>query len=351
LILGGLFLGGSLAITLTPGQALVLVALSVAAASLSWGLIEEPFRRGRIPLPRPSRVVAIGVAVMLIVAIVGTVLTTKATGALAAVAITSAIKPSLSQASTDFEKPYGDDCLARFTETVPRSRCVYANVTGTYTVALLGDSHASALFPAVDAVAKAHGWRLVVWVKSSCEFVDIPLYSGPLKREYVECATFNNNVITALTAKPPNLIIISMSRGLTVLNSADGNAASEARSLARMIEKLPGSSRKVIIQDPPMPAQDVPDCLSANTHDYRRCAFPRATGNNLGVGQLERIAVQATGAGLVDLTAEICPGTGDCPVVVHKMIVWRDGNHLTATFCASLGRALDAKLAAVLASP
>jgi hypothetical protein len=37
--------------------------------------------------------------------------------------------------------------------------------------------------------------------------------------------------------------------------------------------------------------------------------------------------------------------------VIDKMIVWRDQNHLTATFCANLGPSLDAKLRAVLASP
>jgi hypothetical protein len=209
---------------------------------------------------------------MLIVAMVGMVLVDKAAGALAAAdqpshgqepgpgasappvsyAITSAIRPSLAKAPTDYEKPYWDHCLAGFTETMPRSSCVYANVSGTYTVALVGDSHASALFPAVQAVAKAHGWRLVDFTKSSCSFVDFPLYSSSLKREYVECATWNNNVISALQANPPDLIIISMSRHIPILDPADGNVTSEAESVARMIEKLPGASRKVIIQDPPM---------------------------------------------------------------------------------------------------
>jgi peptidoglycan/LPS O-acetylase OafA/YrhL len=370
LILGGLFLGGSLALTLTPGQALVLVALSIVAATLSWWLIEEPFRRGRIPLPRPSRVVAAGVSVMLIVAMVGMVLVNKAAGALAAAdeparsntpgpgasappvsyAITSAIRPSLAKAPTDFEKPYWDHCLA-FADTMPRSSCVYANVTGTYTVALVGDSHASALFPAVEAVARAHGWRLVVFIKSSCEFVDFPLYSSSLKREYVECATWNDNVISDLQAKPPDLVIITMSRHISTLDPADGNATSEGESVARMIEKLPGESRKVIIQDPPVPWFNVPDCLSAHLLDYRRCAYPRASGSNSGMGQLEKIAAQATGAGLIDLTTATCPGTGDCPVVIDDMIVYRDQQHFTATFATSLGPALDAKLTAVLASP
>jgi hypothetical protein len=55
-----------------------------------------------------------------------------------------------------------------------------------------------------------------------------------------------------------------------------------------------------------------------------------------------------TGAGLIDLTSAICPGTGRCPVVINNMIVWRDEHHLTATFSATLGPAIDAQLIAIL---
>ncbi len=83
LILGGLFLTGPLG-TLSPVQALVLAGLSIPVATASWFFVEEPFRRGTIPLPRPSRIVAVGVAVMLLVAVVGTSFDFGAQSALAA---------------------------------------------------------------------------------------------------------------------------------------------------------------------------------------------------------------------------------------------------------------------------
>jgi hypothetical protein len=69
------------------------------------------------------------------------------------------------------------------------------------------------------------------------------------------------------------------------------------------------------------------------------------------MGVRERSAAAVTGAGLVDLTDDVCPGTGYCPVVVDHMIVWRDEYHLTATFSASLAPALDEQLAAILELP
>ncbi len=71
LILGGLYLVGPLG-TLSPLQAVALAGLSIPVATASWFFVEEPFRRGVIPLPRPSRIVAAGVAAMLAVAVVGT---------------------------------------------------------------------------------------------------------------------------------------------------------------------------------------------------------------------------------------------------------------------------------------
>jgi hypothetical protein len=116
-----------------------------------------------------------------------------------------------------------------------------------------------------------------------------------------------------------------------------------------MIRKIPTSSRVVIIQDPPLPTyENVPECLSAHLSDYRKCAYSRRVGFGSAMGTREQAAAKATGAGLIDLTAAICPGTGDCPVVIDNMIVWRDEHHLTATFATSLGPFIDAQLVAIL---
>jgi hypothetical protein len=115
-----------------------------------------------------------------------------------------------------------------------------------------------------------------------------------------------------------------------------------------MIKQIPSSSRVAIIQDPPLPSLDVPKCLSSYPTDYRQCAYSRAVGFGSAMGVREATAAKATGAVVIALTDDICPGTGACPVVIDNMIVWRDPHHLTATFSRSLGPALDAKVVAFL---
>ena len=413
LILGGIWLVGPLDTMSTP-QALVLAALAVPVSAVSWLLVEEPFRRGRIPLPRPSRVVGIGVAAMLVVALAGSGLYFGAQSALGAIgagpdpsptgeiatpdttdtpaptptptelitlppnetptpvpqmtpaltptpeppaptsfAITSSTRPALIKAAKDYEQPWGDGCLGWKGTTSPNtsSKCIYGNPSGTYTVAFVGDSHASALFPGVNAVAKAHGWKLIPYLKIDCSFLDLNdlVYFGPPMVPYPECMTWNRAVVSNLQKNPPDLVIISMSRWIFTANTAEENVTTETNALVSMINKIPKSSKVVMIQDPPLPtAQSVPECLSSYLNDYRRCAYTRARGFGSAMGTREQNAAKATGAGLIVLTDQICPGTGDCPVVINNIIVWRDQHHLTATFATTLGPAIDEQLVAIL---
>jgi peptidoglycan/LPS O-acetylase OafA/YrhL len=405
LILGGLWLAGPMG-SLTPAQALALAAVAVPVAWVSWFIVEEPFRRGRIPLPRPSRVVVIGVAVMLVVAMVGEMLDFGAQAALAAIdgpdatptaevtaeatptptpyasqptlapsqtptpvpdmtpALTYApvpttsgyavanLSPALGKAAKDFEQPWNDNCLGWRQTTVPStsSKCTYGNPSGDFTVVFIGDSHASALFPGVNEVAKAHGWKLIPYLKINCPFLDLAdlVYHGPPEQPYPECMTWNQVVLKRVKILKPDLVIVSLSRWIWTASKASQTVASEAASLVRMIKQFPAGTKTVIIQDPPLPTNvDVPSCLSANLTDWRKCSYSRSLGFS-GMGARESREVAATGAGLIVLTDQVCPGSGACPVVINNMIVWRDQHHFTATFARSLGPAIDEQLVKIL---
>ena len=416
LILGGLYLQGPLQQALAPEQAFALAAFSIPVATVSWGLIEEPFRRGRIPLPRPSRTVLAGVAVMVIVAVLGISFDWSAQSTLAnlggpdtaqvqptdqptdeptdtpgadatdtpppsvatlppgqsptptpamtpaltpspagppptSYAVTNALRPTLGNAPTDYEQPWKDSCLGWERTTVPPAwgKCVYGKTNGTYTVALIGDSHASALFPGVNEVAKAHGWKLVVYMKIDCSFVDFPTTAFTLKREYTECETWNNNVLARLAAHPPDLAIVHMSRWVYNINAGDGSITAQGNGMAREMEKIPKSTKVVMVTDIPDPwNMSVPECLSSNLSDYRRCAYSRANGFGSNLGKREAVASKAADVPLIDLSGSICPGTGACPAVLNGMIIFRDQHHLTATFAKSLGPAIDQQLVPIL---
>jgi hypothetical protein len=254
------------------------------------------------------------------------------------------VRPSVGRARDDTEVLRRDGCLAFEGATVAR-RCVFEARPSRFTVALVGDSHASHLFPAVQAVAERRGWRLVTYVKVSCPFIDMRVRNLALKREYTECARWRTSVLEHLAADRPALVLVSNSRWIFPVEAADRTVARQGAALARMIERLPG--QVVVVADTPAWNRDVPACLSAHPRDIRVCAMPRKLAFSGGMLARERAATRATGAGLVNLTRAICDAD-PCPAVVNGRIVLRDSHHLTATFARSLAPVLNEALARLL---
>jgi hypothetical protein len=167
-----------------------------------------------------------------------------------------------------------------------------------------------------------------------------------MKREYWECEAFNDATIQRLTKIQPDLTLVSVGRISThPLRASDDTVAAKGEAVGRMVARLPG--RTVLIVDTPYAGRDVPGCLSAHRRDIDACAIPHKTAFTDHLGDVEKVAAQGSGAGLIDLTPRICV-EDPCPVVVNGMIVFRDAGHLTATFSRSLAPALGDAIRAAL---
>ncbi|HET7027015.1 MAG TPA: acyltransferase family protein [Candidatus Limnocylindrales bacterium] len=257
-------------------------------------------------------------------------------------ALPADVRPALASARSDEERLRADHCLAFEPQAVPNAACAYGPAHASFTVALVGDSHAAHWFPALEAIAQHRGWRLLVFTKVSCPFIDLAVWNRVLERDYRECAAFRDATIARLAIEKPDLVVVAMSRWIKPLAAADATNGIEAAAIGRAVRRLPG--RVAIVVDTPYAKSDIPGCLSAHTDDVTACAF-RISGGN---GVLERAAAKASGAAVVDLTASLCV-RGLCPAVANGMIVYRDSHHLTATFSRSLGPVLDRALRRVLA--
>ena len=252
------------------------------------------------------------------------------------------LRPSLADARADKERIIRDGCFMSLKGTRPPD-CVYGNKEGAITVALVGDSHAAHWFPAVEAIAKANGWRLLIFTKASCVFVDLPIYSPILKRQYTECEAWRPQVIERLIAAQPALTIVSSDRWLPTEVKADADPRRQGEAMARLLRQIPGAV--AIIGDTPASRVDVPVCLSQHPDDITRCATDRTYAFGRQMLVRERAAAEAANATVVDLSDAICPGD-PCQAVIGNTIVQRDDHHLTATFAASLAGILEAALPA-----
>ena len=255
------------------------------------------------------------------------------------------VRPSVWDAPEDEELLRRNGCLQGEEATTPR-KCVFGDRSSTFVVALVGDSHASHWFPALNKVANVHDWRLVTFVKVSCPFTDIPVRNLQLKRAYRECARFNDNTVAALRRIKPDLVITALMRWQYPTRSSDESARAQGAGIARMLNRVPGN--KVIIADVPFPSHDVPACLSKNLRDVRRCAVAAYRRTSGGSPARERIAAKRSSGAFIDFGRVICGRASGCPVVSNGMIVFRDTHHLTATYSRWLASAMDRALTKIL---
>ena len=256
----------------------------------------------------------------------------------------SGLSPTLRSASDDDDGLIKDGCGLGLSGSEPPV-CAYGDAHGAVTVALVGDSHAMSWFPAMERIADKHGWRLIPFTKYSCVFVDMPIWSPYLDREYTECERWRERVVSRLRQIRPDLIVIASTRWFPTIDDADNDPTRQGAAMAKLVDRLPG--RVAIMVDTPRSDVDVPACLARHRDAIEACTTRRSDAFTWRHRRREREAARLSGAALVDLSDSTCP-IDPCPPIIGKHIVYRDHHHLTATFAATLAPALDAELAPLL---
>ncbi len=272
-----------------------------------------------------SRLLSVGAASLLAVIVLSS-------GFAVGVPTVSGVSPA-----NDKERLWTEHCLAWERITRPNTACIYGDRTSRVVIALVGDSHASHLFPAINRIAKAHHWKLVVLVKVSCAFADMRLRNIALGREYTECATWNRNVVRRLTALKPALTLVAASRrAMHPVRLADRSNKAKGLAVGRMLKKVPG--QVAVIVDAPFAGNPLRP-------------IPKSVALSYALGTIEKVAVRSSGDRLIDLTRATC-ARWPCPVFVKGIRVFRDMEHFTATFSRTIlgapGGALDRALDALL---
>jgi hypothetical protein len=253
------------------------------------------------------------------------------------------LTPTLASARDDEERLRSDGCLAFERVTTPPN-CEYGVKGSAITIALVGDSHASHWFPAIEAVALERGWRLLTFVKVSCSFTTLVQRNLALKREYRECTAFNEATVARLNQIKPALTIIVNRRTFRPIEENITSALAGA-ALGEMVARIPGAT--VILVDTPDPGRDVPACLSKHPSDIRACLFTQDAADNREIGIAERVAAEVSGATLIDLTSEICDAW-PCSPISESVLIYRDEDHMTETFSRSLAAPLGVEIAKLL---
>lgn len=197
----------------------------------------------------------------------------------------------------------------------------------------------------MEAIALARGWRLDVYVKAACPSTLVrDIKHSSLGRRYDECIDWRYKVIDEIRAKKPALVITSNSNsyvdrdggeqyfGISVDEWEQGTEATVGSFAAKGIPT-------VLVADTLRPGFDVPTCLSRAADGKGSnigCSFNRSRSLNPVLRSAELQAIgRVPGASLVDLNDALCTGE-TCGVRHGDHFIYRDSNHITASFSRSL---------------
>ena len=326
----------------TPMAAPLGLAVGAACAFASYEWVEQPFRSGHwhgAPVWRTCALVATGIAAVL-------------AGSLALQqpfwsrnAASAAITRELKTAANDHGRNYFDHCHLTLDE-VRQPDCVYGAKGSPLRAALLGDSHASQWFAALDVAARKGGWRLDAWTKSSCPAIEAALWYPPRRAAFTACAAWREEVLVRLTGPdhPARVFLASRTdyEGY-ILDPETGALAGRARAdtlwragFSSVIQRLRAAGIDVVvIRDTPKAAKTYADCLSSG----RGGPCDRLRSQALAEPSPDvAVAGDIAGVRVLDLSDAIC-GASSCPLLRNGQVIYLDWNHLRASFAATLAGA------------
>lgn len=307
-------------------------AIALGLAVLTTRFVEEPVRRGEVRWLDGDRLPFFAVA-----ATVGAVAFAWTGMLVGSARASSPTQRAFAAARTDAMK---HDCWGTLL-TNPNAPCVFGDSTARTTVMLLGDSHAEHWLPAVDRIGRERGWRVVAMIKPACPVADLHVFiSRRLKRQYAECGEFRGEMLERIIAQRPALVILS-SYDHYVAGGDDASAwgvtpVAWRDALRRTYQRLSSAGlRTVVIRDVPDAGFDAPACLSrraAGMPSLRECTYELGDALHPAARAAQTDAARGIPRlAFVDMTDRIC-STRPCPVVQRGNVVFRDGDHLTASF-------------------
>ena len=321
----------------------VLMLMSIVLAYLSWRFVERPLRRSRTAQPRLlARYAAL---------VVGATAVTASAWASGGWpqrfdAQVQAIDRQLKENTTSCLAGYGMDAPVLSTQCYP--------TTGGGKVALLGDSHASALAPGIRAWAVRSGRDLVYLTKASCPpLLGISRRIASYPRHFEECDRFLRETFRLVVSDPSIDIVVLAGNWRTSIDpvaSDNDIAGSDDIRQARLLEE--GLTRSiaelqehgkliVLVQDVPRLARE-PSPLALGEAIPARLTLrqwfdwgpkPSERGRVNFVADdtrpiLQRVADGDSRIQLWDLQDRFCAGSS-CRFMEGSTLYYADTHHLS----------------------
>ncbi|MFB8228986.1 acyltransferase family protein [Cellulosimicrobium sp. NPDC055967] len=241
--------------------------------------------------------------------------------------------PAVEAVLEDTSRVVLDGCMTGDGESDVK-RCSYGPEDAATVVALVGASHSEHWFAALEPIADRRGFRVVPVLKAGCLFLDPE--DGDVDGE---CATWQRDAMDYVLSLEPDVVITTSTRP----TKSDGPREVVPDAYVRVWERLALDDVPVVaIRDNPWLPYWMPECATVHGSESDECAV--AWEDVLDDVDPALDAVQELwNTTVLDLNDVLCPDRV-CRPVQGNRFVYRDDNHLTATYAVTLSPVLDERL-------
>ncbi len=326
------------------------VVVSGLLAVVSYRLVESPVRRSTRLRHLPNLAV---VASFLLVFAGGAVAATAALRSPGAVSVAEIGTEELLAAARDTPDTYATGCHGGQESGWTGGLCTRRDAAGRPVVAIVGDSHAANWDSALVALAASEDLGYRYGTYSACPPIDVGFDAHS---QADGCRRFRAAVLPQLAELGPgdtSLIAFSwqaLAEGIAAAPAGErpGLVTEVAAAIAATADAVDDGGAHVVVLGPiPLLPRGAPNCL-ADAELVTDCVVeldgPSAE-ELLAAEVLDPLVVDGTVDAVVPIDGLVCPGR-TCSAIEGDVITYRDREHITRAFSASLADELGELLAA-----
>jgi len=328
-----IILGESFGIGTNLNESILLGAISLLIANVSYKIIEVPIWKGPLSKVKTNKSIRISFLAMTLVVAISLKITQRQEQLLM---IENSSNNTL---VTTTPSIYSLGCDSWYSS--PKLEpCVFNDEKFNKTVVLVGDSILAQWFSAFEEIYSGPEWRLIVFTKSACPIVDEDYFYERIGKTYEVCKVWRNNLIAELKILKPEIIILGSSSyyPFTENQWLEGSR--------RIFSKLTSQTKDIlVIPGTPILTYDGPSCLMRNFKNKESSTSPTIEQcPPVKVSQhikkttniIDHASSTYKNIHVLDLNYLVCPND-DCKVATNSGIpVYRDKQHLTDIFVQHL---------------
>ena len=206
--------------------------------------------------------------------------------------------------------------------------CPVGDAHADRTIAVVGDSHAGQWLPAIDALGREQGFRVVPLVKYGCSVYDIPQLAAQGAHRYRACDDFRTWVLRELRQLHPDRVYVGSRSLPPTMAHVNHPLAVWSHGVRRFLEQARTRTPDLrVLGDTSTLAFDPIDCLTDARATMATCTSPETAVTRRADRRTARAAAQV-GARYLDVLPLACLH-GRCPAFAGGRMVHANADHLS----------------------